>query len=202
VADVRSSRIYYGFAVLLIVAAVAFVIVAMPTRWVCNTEPPSPTRASAEAACAATDLMPAGVVRTDHRWGPRLAAAFGAVFLALFGLRLGSSASERARGTASGSAPDRGLDVSSLSISATSRGVSHHGGGHMDERRDEDEPVEHASEPLGDVPADVPEADAVEQASPLVPDETRGTDRIDERPEADALDQDRVPDDSAEQERG
>jgi hypothetical protein len=59
---------------------------------------------------------------------------------------------------------------------------------------------EQGNAPLADVPDEVPEADAVEQAQPVVDDDD-GTDRIDERPEADALDQDRHVDPQGDDER-
>jgi hypothetical protein len=55
--------------------------------------------------------------------------------------------------------------------------------------------------PATDVPDDVPEADAVEQAQPVAEDDDDGTDRIGERPEADALDQDRRVDPPEDDER-
>jgi hypothetical protein len=59
-------------------------------------------------------------------------------------------------------------------------------------RDEEGEPIEHTPEEL---PADVPEADAVEQTRPLADRPTDGTDAVEDRPEADALEQDRVDDD-------
>jgi hypothetical protein len=58
------------------------------------------------------------------------------------------------------------------------------------EEAENDEPVASGSESVPDeLPADVPEADAIEQAAPAAGGITRGPDTIGDAPEADAIEQ-------------
>jgi hypothetical protein len=66
---------------------------------------------------------------------------------------------------------------------------------YLDEEHD-DEPAT----PPSEVPTEVPEADAMEQAAPLNRSDQGETDRVDDRPEADALDQDRIEDPAPDEE--
>ncbi len=72
----------------------------------------------------------------------------------------------------------------------------------MEQRPDEDqaiEELEHATDPGR---ADVPEADALEQAKELDPSAEREPDAVGDKPESDALDQERdVGDDEGDVER-
>jgi hypothetical protein len=45
---------------------------------------------------------------------------------------------------------------------------------------------------MTELPADVPEADAVEQSLPVAPSDETATEEVADRPEADALEQDRI----------
>jgi hypothetical protein len=59
--------------------------------------------------------------------------------------------------------------------------------------QDEQEEAEESDLPA-EVPGEVPEADAAEQTRPLAGSGHSGTDEVGDRPEADALDQDRIED--------
>jgi hypothetical protein len=92
---VKASRVLYAAAVAVFVSGMIVAVFGVRTRYACGDEPTFTTSFQvADAACnprgLSPELAPRQAPKSDHRWGERVAIAFGSFLVMVVLFRLAS----------------------------------------------------------------------------------------------------------------